>query len=162
MSSDEIKARDPDITVGYDDMDGDQATTRIGWSAVCWLKQIAYQLAVMNEQRNDEWRWEQERYWDEQERLNAKSSGSKVGAGSETEVRGRSELYCGHYWVWYESEWRLAKWDGEDWDVLGWGATVPMRHVIIGKRVAEAPQRPPSTADERTTPPNPQTSSIQP
>jgi hypothetical protein len=120
-----------------------------------WLKEIAYQLAVMNEHRNDEWRWEQERYWDEQERLNAKSSGSKVGAGSESEVRGdrwRGEL-CRRGFHRFDGPVR------NDSRCLNCGWT--SGEIFTAQHEENVRAGMEYKANERTTPPNPQTTSIQ-
>jgi hypothetical protein len=102
----------------------------------CWLKEIAYQLAVMNERNASA----------DQQAVDAMLKkvglGSKVGAGSETEVRGGRgggpyvEEILAH-------QRRQRQLEGQ--------LEAANQHVKILQE----------QLDERTTPPNPQTSSIQ-
>jgi hypothetical protein len=115
------------------------------------LWEIAYQLAVMNE-RNECPSCAHE---DDQ------VLGSTVPPDSESALRWTVEqppadayehhgLPAGHYWVWYETDWIIGKWDGEDW-VLSNGIITTSRHVIRGLRIADSPKTPPIyTFDERT------------
>jgi hypothetical protein len=103
-----------------------------------FVKEIAYQLAVMNEQMGTMTMFQVPKAFE--------SLGSTVPPGSDSALRG------GYYWVWYDNEWRLAQWDGEDWDILGWGATVPRRHVSLGPRIIDKPTSGPPTQDLADSP----------
>jgi hypothetical protein len=103
------------------------------------LWEIAYQLAVMNERNAS---------GDQQavdEMLKKVGLGSPVRAASETEVRGDGE----------------NKSDLDRWTMPDWICKCGYRNNAIRSRCRNFYCRSPRPADERTTPPNPQTSSIQ-
>jgi hypothetical protein len=90
MTSDEIQSHRAVYSADQDPpCNGD--TTDLAYSQICWLKEIAYQLAVMNERED-----QQDRQLIEHQRaiedLIHERLGSNVGAGSETEVRGEDRL----------------------------------------------------------------------
>jgi hypothetical protein len=98
------------------------------------LWEIAYQLAVMNERNAS---------GDEQAvdaMLKKVGLGSKVGAGSETEVRGK---------------------DKPDLDMPDWICQCGYTNLAVRSKCRNFICGLPRPADRRTTPPNPQTSSIQ-
>jgi hypothetical protein len=80
------------------------------------------------------------------------SLGSTVPPGSESALRE------GYYWVWYEGDWIIGNWDGEDWNLAN-GVTCPSRYVIRGPRIADPPTDPP-TSGLPTPDLNPQNSDI--
>jgi hypothetical protein len=138
MTSDEIQSHRAVYSADSDPpCNGD--STDLAYSQVCWLKELAYQLAVMNERNAS---------GDQQavdEMLKKVGLGSPVRAASETEVRGDGE----------------NKSDLDRWTMPDWICKCGYRNNAIRSRCRNFYCRSPRPADERTTPPNPQTSSIQ-
>jgi hypothetical protein len=71
----------------------------------------------------------------------ADSLGLSVPPGSESALRE------GYYWVWYQDNWRIAEWNGEDWDIFGWGVTCPRSYAKVGPRIIDPPPSGPPTPD---------------
>lgn len=61
-------------------------------------------------------------------------------------AKSREEPQPGIYWVWFKQEWRLGKYDGQDWDIEG--TTFSYRELPLGPRCPEKPTSVPALGGE--------------